>query len=290
MPTFTNFDNDNTEIDPDHLEVNLAGIEPEPDQKNDAKIEPDSDLKTEEETGDEVIEPEQESDAELDMNEQTAEKESETDEVSEKIEEEKSSAVQKNGVDKVFLLLISTSVLLSVLFVCYFIGLFNPKDSLNISLENFQQSYSETSGYQKLKENGFSISNATFQPGEDLQNAYFSLMVENTLLYPMQVAGILDTTKNQVKKMNVMLVVDTPNILDTDPNIYSIFVPYIQVLYPDMSDEEAQNFLKEIYEREDYTLEKGRHKFIFVDVAEEGNFIVYLLLAGKDDPTFLQNM
>ena len=286
MPTFTSFDNDNTEIDPEHLEVKLTDIEPEPETgPADLHIgtQDESEAEAEKESQEESVD-EFDSNDEKDLNEDT-----DVDDSEEKEKEERVLS-QKNGADKVFLILIGAAVLSAILFICFFSGVFNSKDSLNISLESFQQAYTETSGYRNIAAHGFSIRNTTFQPGDTLENASFSVTVENTLAYQMGLSGVLDTGKNQIQQMRVMLILPTPGILDIDPSVYSVFVPYMQVLFPDLSDQEAQNFLKEIYEKDDQMMEKGRFKFIFTDGGGvEGSFI-NLILAGKDDPIFSQTM
>ena len=187
---------------------------------------------------------------------------------------------EKKGVDRTFVLLLGAAVLTAIFFVSYFSGFFDSGDYLNISLQNFITAYEKTSGYKAISDQGFYFSETMLQPGNPGEDASFVAAVENDLSYEMYLQGISDIKRNNVRQISVSLVSPEAVNSETITDKLSIFVPYVQVLCPDLSVQAAEIFLTELYEAENEGMQRSRFQFAFITQQAGEQNVMTLYLSG----------
>ena len=317
MPTFTTLDNEMPEIDPDALTVNLtgAGIGPDdlvkkPENVNMPKehffpgeveefggsaqepavSEADADEIAEEKIS-EVPITENAQDADHGAFEIESDKDEEEIKAIEKMlkssrsarqkEKQKSSeplaAPKKKKIDPIVVVSCVIAVLLIGVFSAYFLGFFSNKESLNISVEDYTAAYRKTSSYKLISSYGFDFPTVTY--AQDEAASTFTGSMENSNNYPIDIIGSLDKD-GKIQRMVVVFRVTSQNSYE---DIKHILAPYVQVLYPNMTDAEARAFIEELYTSKAGAIIKGNYGMSLMREVQDSYINLYLYSLPVND-------
>ncbi len=318
MPTFTTLDNEMPEIDPDALTVNLtgAGIGPDdlvkkPENVNMPKEhffpgeveefgspvpEPADSEPAEDGNADDLI---TEKDRDAGQGEFIIESDKDEEEIkaiekmlkssrSERQREKKKSsepigAPKKKKIDPIVVVSCVVAVLLIGVFSAYFLGFFSNKESLNISVDDYKAAYRKTSSYKLISSYGFDFPEVT--SAKDDTASTFTGTVENSNNYAIDIVGSYDTN-NKIQRMVVVFRVTSQNSYE---DIKHILAPYVQVLYPNMSDSDARAYIEELYTTKAGAIIKGNYGMALMREVQDSYVNLYLYsLPIKDAKTLIK--
>lgn len=312
MPTFTTLDNEMPEIDPDALTVNLTGGGIGPDdlvkQPENVKMPKEHFFPGEvEEFGAPSAEPSVSEDVKGDISEEpmtdmtqdtdTKAAASKPDQDEEEIraiekmlkssrsarQREKKKSVspsaspKKRKIDPIVVVSCVIAVLLIGVFSAYFLGFFSNKDSLNISVDDYKSAYEKTSSYKLISGYGFTFPEVSYTQGE--KSTTFSGTVENTNNYSINVIGSLDAD-GKIQRMIVVFRVTSANSYE---DIKHILAPYVQVLYPNMTDTEARTYIEDLYTSQAGATVKGNYGMAITTDKQDSYMNIYLYSLPYND-------
>lgn len=308
MPTFTTKDTDTTDIDPESLTVNLTGFGPDPDSDSDdtpagggdpEKESPAEALAEGSQTENSVTVPSEAAEVDEDNSSlapHSEEEEAEIRTIEDKLrgkntaESEPDQTIPKKKKDPVVIVSIVVAAALIFVFVAYFTGFFESRNTLKMTTSEFSEAYGKTSGYKAIKKYGFAFPSLTLSSADETDASgatvttttrSFSEAVDNTLNYQMYVSGEVNKSDENIKSMNVTLFLNSSSSFSDA--LYSLYIPYIQVLYPSMSRSDAQALLADLKSSEaDYTA-KGNYALAFKADTSSGYFIGILKIVPKSD-------
>jgi len=84
----------------------------------------------------------------------------------------------------------------------------------------------------------------------------FTSYVDNTVNYQMAISGSVYKSDTNIKALQVVMLLSKSTAFK---EVLIIYAPYIQVLYPDMTTEEATTYLSELYTSTDAVTVKGNY-------------------------------
>lgn len=311
MPTFTTLDNEMPEIDPDALTVNLTGGGIGPDdlvkkpenvsmpkehvfpgevqEFGSPSVETDNSETVEPETSAGKAAGEQAADSDdtiaaPDKDEeeiQAIEKMLKTSRSARQREKKKSSvpagAPKARRIDPIVVVSCVVAVLLVGVFSAYFLGFFSNKDSLNISVKDYASAYQKTSTYKQIAAYGFNFPDVSYTQGDSATT--FSGTVENTNKYAINILGALDTN-GKIQSMVVVFRVTSANSYE---DIKHILAPYVQVLYPNMTDTEALAYIETLYTSKAGATIKGNYGMSLIRDVQDSYVNLYLYSIPVND-------
>jgi len=308
MATFATKDTNTTDIDPDSLTVNLLGPEPDPD---DLVIKPANVTAPESEqiddAKDEAVEESAESadSAAVDAEDESMDKilkaqkpvivnptvddEIEIKAIEDMLRSKKSKRIKKQitqsqpmniaktpGKRKIDPIVIVSGIVaaaLIVVFVAYFLGMFDTSNTLRMTVDEFSAAYAKTSAYKAISGYGFAFPAVTF--AEETTAATdasvtptpsvtrvpvvtrdFTQDVSNTVNYQFALTGSVSKSNSNLTELHaVMVMQDQASFKE----VLIVFAPYIQVLYPSMSKEDATALLSTLLSATDPVTVKGNY-------------------------------
>ena len=311
MPTFTTLDNEMPDIDPDALTVNLTGggigpndLVKEPENVNMPKehlfpgqVEEFGDpvpksSGSEEAAIDSAVQPTEEAHASKHTaSVSESDKDEEEIQAIEKMLKSSRSARQKDlkksadpmtspkkkRMDPIVVVSCVIAVLLVGVFSAYFLGFFSNKDSLNISVEDYSASYRKTSSYKLISAYGFDFPTVSYTQSDTEMT--FAGSVQNSNSYPIDIIGALDTN-GKIQRMVVVFRVTSQNSYE---DVKHILAPYVQVLYPNMSDAEARTYIEDLYTSEAGATVKGNYGMAIMRDVQDSYMNIYLYSLPVND-------
>lgn len=317
MGTFATTDKNSTDIDPDALTVNLSGTGPdsddlvkEPQNVRLSDIEP-TDLDSEaDESIDRIIGAQYTSvEPEVSLSPST-EDEEEINAIEDMLRTKKSARIRKQKIaekqdqpegsnsrrkiDPIVVVSAIVAAALIFVFAAYFAGLFDTSNSLKMSLGEFTSAYSKTNSYKAISRYGFAFPAVTYEDDTIASDASaaatvsdvrsFSATVDNTINYQVYISGSVNKADDNIKDMQVVLLLSD---LSAFKDALVVYAPYVQVLYPEMSLEEATAFLTTLYDSSDPVTKKGSCG-LYIDSGTTGgvNFCTLYIMTAADADTF----
>lgn len=308
MATFAVKDGNTTDIDPELLTVNLLGPEPDPD---DLVITPQnvnipasehpeetsgSDTRDDDESIDKIIS------AQDKVTEVPGDEEQEIKAIedmlrskkSTRIKKQKTDSKKKKKIDPVVIVSAVVAAALIFVFAAYFGGLFDGKSSLKMTLKEFSASYAKTDAYKAIASYGFAFPEVTLDTEttpsdaaasstpEDVRS--FTAYIDNTVNYQMAITGTVNKSDENIKAIQVVMLLANSSAFN---EVLVIFAPYVQVLYPDMTTEDAVVFLSDLYTSQDPVTTKGDYALSLETNSVSGYFYINLnIMSAKDAGTY----
>lgn len=308
MATFAVKDGNTTDIDPELLTVNLLGPEPDLDDlvitphnvKMTASDPMDDTSGTETSVDDESIDKiinAQNKVSDVNVDEEQEIKDIEDmlrSKKSARIKKKKTDSKKKKRIDPVVIVSAVVAAALIFVFAAYFGGLFDGRSSLKMTLDEFSADYVKTDAYKAIASYGFAFpavtldeettasdTAASFTP-EDVRS--FTAYIDNTVNYQMAITGTVNKSDGNIKAMQVIMLLANSSAFN---EVLVIFAPYIQVLYPDMSTEDAVIYLSDLYTSTDPVTTKGDYALSLETNSVSGYFYINLnLMSAKDAATY----
>ena len=179
-------------------------------------------------------------------------------------DQEETSSSRK--IDALFIVLAAVVVVLVVVFIGYFSG-----------------AYLDTSGYAYISTYGFTFSEPVLQEyPDDPSISVFNVTVNNNRVYDMYVYGLVNSDNKKIRELYVSITVNAANVFSDNRDMYAPIVPYLQMFYPEMSIDDATDFLIDL--RSNLSTEKvrGNFKAAVYDQGSAQKSTLVLMLAGKD--------
>jgi len=307
MATFAVRDGNTTDIDPELLTVNLLGPEPDPDDlvitPQNVKM-PASEQMEDTSGTDTIVDDESINkiiDAQDKVSEVNGDEEQEIKAIEDMLRSKKSTRIKKQKTDskkkKIDPVVIVSAVVAAALifvFAAYFGGLFNGKSSLKMTLNDFSADYVKTDAYKAIASYGFAFPEVTLDEETTASDAVasstpadvrsFTAYIDNTVNYQMAIMGTVNKSDENIKAMQVVMLLSNSSAFD---QVLIIFAPYVQVLYPDMTTEEAIVYLSALYTSQDPVTVKGNYALSLETNSVSGYFYINLnLMSAKDAKTF----
>ena len=284
MPTFTTVDNDVPDIDTETLKVRLTGEGPDPgpeekpDDVTDGAVVKNDGVPT-----DDADEAEQEKESN-DPEDESFNPESVIfvpASVSDTPSAD-SDAVKKKR-DFFFIFSIAAAAILLLAFLTYFTGFFAKKDNLKITPSQLVTAYLGTKGYSAISSYGFSLPGINPQPSSsDPTLSSFAVTLDNNLSYRLQLEGIVDSKSKIIGQLYIALSINGTDVFSRDPELFSPLVPYLQILYPNMSTEKAKTTLSELFTAAGTERTEGAFKLKIASQEVDGVSTIVLALTGKE--------
>lgn len=281
MATFAKKDTNSTDIDPDALTVNLLGPEPDPDDLvitpqnvKQHTEEPIADNPADDESIAKILKAQNviaDSPTEEDIDDVSAIEETLSSESSPLVKKKKEnnqiseSTGGRRKIDPIVIVSAIVAAALIFVFVAYFTGMFDNSSTLKMTLKEFSSAYANTDAYKAISSYGFAFPEVTFDEetassdssattASDVRT--FSGYPENTVNYQMAVSGSVNTSDENIKRLRVAMLLSNSSAFN---DILVVFAPYLQVLYPDMTTQEATAYLSDIHASEDPVTVKGNY-------------------------------
>jgi len=311
MATFAVKDGNTTDIDPELLTVNLLGPEPDPedlvitpqnvkaagsDQTADIYADNSFDTSAENSVDNESIDKILE--AQKPAPEAIPDDEAEITAVEDMLRSKKSARIKKqkadilpadpqkapskHRIDPIVIVSAVVAAALIFVFAAYFMGLFDGSNSLKMTLTEFSDAYSKTAAYKAITKYGFVFPEATYSDeteGSDATPAAtevrsFSASVDNTVNYPVLISGTVNRSDSNIKNLQVEMWLSSPSAFK---DALIVFIPYLQVLYPDMSTQDATTYLTGLYTGEGQATIKGNYGTA-VETSSTGDYFSWRLI------------
>jgi len=185
----------------------------------------------------------------------------------------------------VFVICIIGILSLAGVFAAYFLGIFEAKDNLRMTPSEFSEKYYKTSGYSYISSYGFTIPEIVPIPyQENLGINFFNVPVDNSLLYTVDFGGFTNEKTKQIEQMYISYNVKTPNAFTENKEMFAPFVPFLQTVFPKMSNAEATDFLYDLFLHIGSEKIEGNYKVVIIDQSEDVESSLLLIFAGKDTP------
>ena len=196
--------------------------------------------------------------------------------------EDMSPAPKKKKVD-FFLVVVALAVVAVVGFsVAFFAGVFDRTENLGITASQLTEKYPKTSGYASISSYTFALPAPSVQEITDTEYSVFGGLIANTLGYDMQITGVMFTKTQVVQELYIPLTISGSGLFTENTELFSVWVPFLQVLYPEMSEKEAAAFLSELYSSQTAQT-RGGYKLLLRDASINTTATtVYLYVVGKD--------
>jgi len=190
----------------------------------------------------------------------------------------------KRRTDPIVIVSCAAAAVLIFVFAAYFTGFFD-KSSLKMTVDEFSAKYAATSGYKQISKYGFDFPDVSYSDDTTettaaaadatdttdaastdateavktaaSTNRTFFGTFSNTLNYTFAITGKVNNSDENISRLTAALYMNDSNSFSDD--MFSLYVPFIQVLYPDMNVNEAKAFLKELYTTTDAVTVKGSY-------------------------------
>jgi hypothetical protein len=100
----------------------------------------------------------------------------------------------------------------------------------------------------------------------------------------MGITGNVNKSDGNIKELQVFMLLSNSSSFK---NVLVVYAPYIQVLYPDMSTQDAATYLSTLYTSTDPVTVKGSYGLAFQKGSNGSNFYLALsIISSKDASTF----
>jgi len=303
MATFAVRDGNTTDIDPELLTVNLLGPEPDPEDlvitpqnvkmtDSDQIADISDDNSDDNESIDRILEAQKPSPKILtdDEKEISAVEDMLRSKKSARIKKQKEEKLPENSheasskrkIDPIVVVSAVVAAALIFVFAAYFMGLFDGSNSLKMTLSEFSGSYSKTAAYKSITKYGFVFPDVAYSDeteGSDTAAAAtdvrsFSASVDNTVNYPVLITGTVNRSDANIKSLQVEMWLSSSSAFK---DVLIVFVPYLQVLYPDMSTQDATAYLTGLYTSEGQATIKGNYGAA-VETSSTGDYFSWRLI------------
>ncbi len=181
-------------------------------------------------------------------------------------------APSKGKKDPVVILALALAGVMLLGFILFFSGglnkLLGMNDTFAMTIDQFGEKYSTTTAFQSLSTYGFAFPTVQFtdevlgsgvSPAPTESRSFYSDYIANSLNYQLFITGNTTGT-GELKSLQVTLGLSSPSITEDPASrqaVFTVFAPYLQVISPGMSTEEAVNFILSLYEKPDQALDKN---------------------------------
>jgi len=284
MPTLSPLDNEMPDIDPDALTVNLSGRGP--DEEDLVKAPSNVRMPEEHEVvdfgsgsvvSDEEIDEPSEGEDDLYDDERSRADEEEIREIEALLRKKKSDRMRskkarsvasgRKVLDPIVIGAMVLSVVIAVLAILYFAGVFESKDSIGMTVEELSKAYSSTTSYSELSKYGFAFPTmefyddadtgaATATPATESEYRNFSGYFENSLGYYFAVGGVINRSDSTITTLKAKIYLNSEKgIADS----MVVFSPLLQSLYPEMTIQESVTLLQELAANKTGVTVKGNY-------------------------------
>lgn len=192
------------------------------------------------------------------------------------------TSTAKKRFDKAFFLCIVAAAALTFVFIAYFSGFFASKDNIHLTVSELSSSYSETTGYDAIASYGFAFPEISLQTTpEDPSVSSFQSVIDNNLSYSMNISGIANSKSKMVYQLYTTISINSADAFSDNEEMMAPFIPYIQVLYKNMSVENAKDYLSDLLKIAGTEKIEGKYKAKFIRQDTENSSFLALLLTGS---------
>ena len=182
-------------------------------------------------------------------------------------EESSPKAPGKRRIDPVVVVSGIVAAALIFVFAAYFMGLFDrSNNSIGMTVNEFSAAYAKTDAYKAISNYGFAFpaitldqeASSTDSTAADTTSGVrtFTSYVDNTVSYQVAISGSVNKSDANIKALQVVMLLSKSTAFN---EVLIIYAPYIQVLFPDMTIEEATAYLSELYTSTDAVTVKGKY-------------------------------
>jgi len=206
-------------------------------------------------------------------------------------QENSSKAPDKRRIDPIVVVSGIVAAALLFVFAAYFMGLFDKSNnSIGMTVDEFSAAYAKTDAYNAIAAYGFAFPAVTLDQEAASTDAAasdstsgvrtFTSYVDNTVSYQAAISGSVNKSDANIKALQVVMLLSKSTAFN---EVLVIYAPYIQVLYPDMTTEEATTYLSELYTSTDTVTVKGKYGLAMEKGAAGTQFYCSLnIISAKD--------
>lgn len=173
----------------------------------------------------------------------------------------------KRRIDPIVVVSGIVAAALIFVFAAYFMGLFDKSNnSIGMTVDEFSAAYAKTDAYNAIAAYGFAFPAVTLDQEAASTDAAaadstsgvrtFTSYIDNAVSYQAAISGSVNKSDANIKALQVVMLLSKSTAFN---EVLIIYAPYIQVLYPDMTTEEATTYLSELYTSTDSVTVKGKY-------------------------------